>query len=84
MFLTESICFLQTSQALWDSTHAVQDNCIPLTCSLPQSTLVDLIFQSNSISLNRLTWRETCTAASVYLADVICILFSAYYAYNAI
>jgi len=35
-------------------------------------------------SLNQLTWRETCTAASVYLADVIFIFFMAYYAYIAI
>ena len=50
----------------------------------PAATLVDLIFQSRSFSLNQLTWRETCTAASVYLADVIFILFIAYYAYVAI
>jgi hypothetical protein len=39
----------------------------------PASTLVNLTFQSRSFSLNQLTChyrRETCTAASVYLADV--------------
>jgi len=50
----------------------------------PASTLVDLIFQSPSFCLNQLTWWETCTAASVYLADIIFILFIAYYAYTAI
>jgi hypothetical protein len=42
----------------------------------PLSTLVDLIFQSHSFSLNQLTChyrQETCTAASLYLADVACI-----------
>jgi len=48
---------------------------------LPALTLVDLIFQLRSFSLNQLTWWETCTAASVYLADVTFILFTAYYAY---
>ena len=46
--------------------------------------LVDLIFQSCSFSLNQLTWQETCTAASVYLADIIFIPSVAYYAYIAI
>jgi len=50
----------------------------------PVSTLVDLIFLSHSFSLNKLTWRETCTAASVYLADVIFIPFIVYYAYTAV
>jgi hypothetical protein len=39
----------------------------------PSSTSVNLIFKSHSFSLNQLTchyMRETCTAASVYLADV--------------
>jgi hypothetical protein len=51
---------------------------------IPSATLVDLIFQSRSFSLNQLIWRETCTAVSVCLADVIFILFIAYYAYIAI
>ena len=54
---------------------------------LPASTLVDLIFHSRSFSLNQLTChcrRETCTAASVYLADVIFIPFIVYYAYIVI
>ena len=50
----------------------------------PASTSVNLIFQSRSFSLNQLTWRETCPAASVYLADVIFIHSIAYYAYIAI
>jgi len=53
----------------------------------PASSLVDLIFQSRSFSLNQLTChyrRETCTAASVYLADVIFIPFIVYYAYIVI
>jgi len=50
----------------------------------PASTLVDLVFQSRSFCLYQLTWRGTCTAASVYLADVIFILFIVYYAYTAI
>jgi hypothetical protein len=40
---------------------------------MPVSTLVDLIFQSCSFSLNQLTChyrQETCTAASVHLADI--------------
>jgi len=45
------------------------------------------IFQSCSFCLNQLTchyrW-ETCTAASVYPADVISIPFIVYYAYIAI
>jgi hypothetical protein len=51
---------------------------------LPASTLVDLIIQSCSFSLNQLTChyrQETCTAASVYLADIICIAFIVYCAY---
>jgi len=48
------------------------------------SALADLIFQSCSFSLNQLTWWETCTAASVYLADVIFMPFRVYYAYNVI
>ena len=57
----------------------------------PASTLVDLIFQScalRSFSLNQLVTchyrRETYTAASVYLANVIFIPFIVYYAYIAI
>jgi hypothetical protein len=50
----------------------------------PASTFVDLIFQSRFFSLNQLTWRETCTAASVNLADVIFIPLIVYYAYIAI
>ena len=50
----------------------------------PASNLVDLIFQSRSFSLNQLTWRETCTAASMYLADVIFIPSIVYYAYIAV
>ena len=53
----------------------------------PASTLVDLIFQSRSFSLNQLTCHcrlETYTAASVYLAEVIFIPFIVYNAYNAI
>jgi hypothetical protein len=45
----------------------------------PASTLVDLIFQSRCFSLNQLTchnWGETCTAASVSLADIIFIPFN--------
>jgi hypothetical protein len=45
------------------------NSCLKMTAS----TLVDLIFKSRSFSLNQLTYhymRETCTAASVYLADV--------------
>jgi len=58
-----------------------------LCLKLPASTLVDLIFQSCSFSLNQLTChyrRENCTAASVYLADIIFISFIVYYAYIAI
>jgi hypothetical protein len=40
----------------------------------PASTLVNLIFQLPSFSLNQLTCHYTCTAASVYLADVMFIL----------
>jgi len=49
---------------------------------LPASTLVNQIFQSHSFSLNQLNChyrRETCTAASVYLADIIFIPFIVYY-----
>ena len=38
---------------------------------------------SGAKRLNQLIWRETCTAASVYLAEVILILFIAYCAYIA-
>jgi hypothetical protein len=44
---------------------------------MPASTLVDLIFQSHSSSLNQLTChcrQETCTATSVYLADIAYIV----------
>jgi len=47
----------------------------------PASTSVDLIFQSSPFRLNQLTWRDTCTAASV---DIIFIPFIVYYAYIAI
>ena len=57
----------------------------------PTSTLVDLTFQSRalrSFSLNQLVTchyrRETYTAASVYLADIIFILFIVQYTYIAI
>ena len=53
----------------------------------PALTLVDLIFESRSFSLNQLTChyrRETCTAASVYLTDVIFNCFIVYYAYIVI
>jgi len=50
----------------------------------PVSSSVDLIFQSCSFGLNQLSWWETYTVASVYLADIIFILFIVYYAYIAI
>jgi hypothetical protein len=44
---------------------------------------VDLSRSNFSIALFQLR-RETCTAASVHLADVIFITFTVYYAYVAI
>jgi hypothetical protein len=44
---------------------------------------VDLSQSNFSIALFQLRW-ETCTAASVHLADVIFIPFTVYYAYVAI
>jgi hypothetical protein len=44
---------------------------------------VDLIRSNFLISLFQLRW-ETCTEASVHLADVIFIPFIVYYAYVAI
>ena len=54
---------------------------------LPAPTSVYLTFQSLSFNLNQPTShyrRKTCAAASVYLADVIFILFVVYCAYIAI
>ena len=55
---------------------------------LPASTIVDLIFPSRSFSFYQLRdlhyRRETCTAVTVYVADVIFIPFTVYYAYTAI
>ena len=52
----------------------------------PESTIVDLIFQSRSFSFNQLCDLSllvgNCTAASVCLADVIS--FIVYYAYIVI
>ena len=81
------IGYLNTFAASYLNTQGLNNSCL----KSPASTLVDLTFQSRalrSFSLNQLVTcryrRETYTAASVYLADIIFIPFIVQYAYIAI
>jgi len=81
------IFILNTFAASYLNTQGFNNSCL----KSPASTLVDLTFQSRalrSFSLNRLRnlslRRETYTAASVCLADIIFIPFIVQYAYIAI
>ena len=78
---------LNTFAASYLNTQGLNNSCL----KSPTSTLGDLTFQSRalrSFSLNQLRnlsyRRETYTAASVYLADIIFIPFIVQYAYIAI
>jgi hypothetical protein len=74
-FLTSHSRLLNTFTAKADHSQ-FKYSCL----KLPASTLVDLIFQSRSFSLKSAHYRrETFTAASVHLADIIFIPFIVYY-----
>jgi hypothetical protein len=70
-----AVNFINTFTAKIDHSR-FNNSCL----GLPALTLVGLNF---SIALFQLR-RETCTAASVHLADVIFTPFTVYYAYVAI
>jgi hypothetical protein len=67
---------LNTFTAIVDLSR-FNDSCL----KSPASTLVDLISRLPSFSLNQLTCHYTCTAASVYLTDVMFIPSLVYCAY---
>ena len=78
---------INTFAASYLNAQGLNNSCL----KSPASTLVDLTFQwraLRSFSLNELRnlsiRRETYTAASVYLADIIFIPFIVQYAYIAI
>ena len=81
------VVFFNTFAASYLNTQGLNNSCL----KSPASTLVDLTFQSRALrSFSLISYvtchyrRETYTAASVYLADIIFIPFIVQYAYIAI